>query len=42
MRKNDADVTRSIDHAEPDNHRLGPLPAEDLKAQVRSVLGKCR
>ena len=31
MRKNDADVTRSLDHAEPDNHRLGPLPAEDLK-----------
>ena len=38
MRRNDADVSRALDHAEPNNHRLRPLPAEDLEAQVRSVL----
>ena len=38
MRRNDADVTRALDRAEPDNHRLGSRPASDLKAQARSVL----
>ena len=31
-------MTRALDRAEPDNHRLGPRPAADLKAQARSVL----
>ena len=38
MRSNDADVSHALDHSDPDNQRLRPLPAEDLEAQVQSVL----
>ena len=31
-------MTRALDRAEPDNHRLGSRPASDLEAQARSVL----
>ena len=31
-------MTRALNRAEPDNHRLGSRPAADLETQARSVL----